>query len=401
MDRNRKFFGPLVIILLVFCPLTAGQKDRRADVLGVRYNVYPGYTRVVMDLASVREFTHGEARTEGGFYVDVLQARTRLERDKSYGRIGSGYIKSYSLTQKSQSTVRLFLNVDFAGVKEVRVYPLKNPFRLVVDIFPATAPGGAEPTAGRGSPPTAQAPGMPAPKLPPGYSMSRQLGLGVRTIVIDPGHGGAQPGCIGKSGLQEKQLTLALALGLKDKLSAAGYNVLLTRYKDETVSLAERTAFANRNKADLCVSIHVNAHVDRRREGIETFFLNFSPDPTAMETAARENSGADAGIGRMPEIIKKIAQNDKIAESRALAESIQKDLLKSVAAMEPKVKNLGVKAGPFWVLIGGEMPSVLVEVAHLSNPGEEKLLQQQAYLDLIVQGLFQGIMEYISSLGKG
>ena len=383
------FFG------LAFFLAAAGGQDRRAEVLNVRYHCYGDYTRIVLDLAMLREFTSGEIRAEGGIFVDVFQAKERVQAGQASARLNAACVKGFALSQKTWSTVRLFVEVDFAALKNYRIYHLRDPFRLVIDLYKTTGSDtGPAPSPG-------QQAGLPSEPLPSGYTVARQLGLGVKTIVIDPGHGGAQPGCIGKSGLQEKEITLDLALNLYKELSVKGFQVFLTRTGDQTVSLAARTALANQKKADLFISIHVNAHRDRKREGVETFFLNFSPDPTVIETAASENASSETGIGRMTEIIAKIVRNDKIYESRSLAEKIQKNLVKSLSLKYARVKDHGIKGGPFWVLIGGNMPSVLVEVAHLSNSTEEKLLKDKIYRNLIVKGLQEGILAYIKSLGKG
>jgi N-acetylmuramoyl-L-alanine amidase len=229
--------------------------------------------------------------------------------------------------------------------------------------------------------------------------MARQLGLGVDQ-VIDPGHGG-QVRSIGKSGLQEKEVNLAVALALRKLLRDAGIDAILTRESDVDVGLDDRTVIANQKRADLFVSIHANAHRDRKRGGVETFFLNISPDPSVIELAAAENATSTKNIGEMKSILEKIVQNNKIQESYDLASAIQKNLVKALARDLPAVQNLGVKGGPFWVLIGGEMPSVLVEVSHLSNAKEEARLKTAKYRDLAARGIYDGIMEYIHSLGKG
>ncbi len=385
----------LALPLLVSLAPAAGQQDRRAAVVNLRHHVHPEFARIVIDLEKLREYTHGQVQEKGLIFVDILQSRVGTGLKPPQAKVGTEYLKSYALAAKSQTTVRLTAEVDPVKVKSYRVYHLQDPFRIVIDIYPKAAAAEPTPPAGTG------AAGGPAQPLPSGYSMARQLGLGVGTIVLDPGHGGSQPGCVGKSGLQEKALTLDLALALQKKLAAAGYTVHLTRTADVTVPLEARTAFANQKKADLYISIHVNAQRNRDRRGVETFYLNFSPDPAVIATAAMENAASSKGVGQMAEIIKKIVQNTKVEESRALAAMIQRNLVKSVSKQQPGVRDIGVKGGPFWVLIGGQMPSVLVEVAHLSNPLEEKLLKTEAYRALIVEGLYNGIMEYIKSLGKG
>ena len=402
--RVKGLLFKIFLLVAVLSTAFAAQKDRRSAIKDIRYNISPGYTRVVIDLPGVREFTSGADKGKGGIYVDILQARVDLKPDRTKVALKSGCVRGFSVTQKTPSTVRLLLDVDFAAVKEYRVFHLKDPFRIIVDVSikggPEEVPGTTQPAAA--APGTTPVKAQPAEgPTPTPQSLARQLGLGVRTIVLDAGHGGSQPGCVGKSGVLEKDLTLALTLALRKKLAAAGYQVLLTRETDRNVSLPDRTAFANKNNADLCISIHINASVDRKREGIETFYLNFTPDRTVIETAARENASVEAGIGRTPELIKKIAQNDKVLESRDLAEKIQRNLVQYLIDKRHKIKSHGVKGGPFWVLIGGQMPSVLVEVAHLSNEKEEKLLQAESYRAQIVEGLYNGIIEYIKSLNKG
>jgi len=232
--------------------------------------------------------------------------------------------------------------------------------------------------------------------------MIRSLGLGVRKIVLDPGHGGTDPGCLGKGGSQEKYVVLDVALSLKKMLvEKGGFDVVLTRESDIFVPLEDRTVIANQKRADLFVSIHANATRNRKRTGIESFYLNFSPDPAVNETAARENATSAKNISEMKNIIQAIVRNSKIQESKELAEKIHGGLLKSLSAKYGSMNSLGVKGGPFWVLIGGEMPSVLVEISHLSNAQEEARLKTPAYRAVVVQGIYEGIMEYIKSLGKG
>lgn len=412
MHRVRRHrFAPFIGAVSLLClsagaasPQSVAQADRRVEIINLRYSTHPAFTRIVLDIGALREYTSGEFSDPGSIHVDVLQAKLNsLLEGQSYP-VGTDYLSRIVISQKSASTVRVTADVDFSKIVTYRVYHLFDPFRIVLDIYPIKPAdtAGWRPPAGapEAKPPVAN--GKPPQPLPSGYSMARQLGLGVRTVVLDPGHGGSDPGCIGRSGLQEKDITLDVALSLKKRLTEkGGLNVVMTRESDITVRLEDRTVIANQRRADLFVSIHVNAHRDRRREGVETFFLNFSPDPGVNETAARENATSTKNIGQMRDIIQKIVRNSKVVESQDLAEKVQKNLVQSLSADRPEVRNLGVKGGPFWVLIGGEMPSVLVEISHLSNPGEEARLKTPAYRDLVVLGVYRGIMEYIRSLGKG
>ena len=397
--------GCLVVLLAA-----APQDDRRAEVYKLRYYTHPNFTRIVLDIGKLREYTPGELKDPGRIYIDVLQAKLNPILQGQSTSVKTDYISQIRISQKTDSTVRVVADVDFSRVQSYRVFHLFDPFRLVLDIYPReTKAPAAEPPAEK-APPAASDKVQPPVKTrvtPPdpsvsGTSLARQLGLGVRMVVIDPGHGGPRPGTISKSGLQEKEVNLAIALALQKLLKAnAGLEAVLTRESDVDVPLEDRTVIANQKRADLFVSIHANAQRDRKRGGVETFFLNISPDPTVIELAAAENSTSTKNIGDMKSILLKIIQNSKIQESRDLAEKIQKNLVKSLSGDLPAVKNLGVKGGPFWVLIGGEMPSVLVEVSHLSNAKEEAKLKTRKYRELAAQGIYNGIMEYIRSLGKG
>lgn len=392
----------------------APQTDPRAEIVNLRRSTHPNFTRVVLDIGTLREYTSGELRDPGRIYLDVLQAKLNpLLQGQSYP-VKADYISQIRISQKTPSTVRLVVDVDFSRVQSYRVYHMPDPFRLVIDVYPREGNGAA--AADRPADKPADKPATPPDKAVPqvkrqvdpndpnlnATSLARQLGLGVKTVVIDPGHGGPRPGTIGKSGLQEKEVNLAVALALQKLLrEKAGLEAVLTRESDVDVSLEDRTVIANQKRADLFVSIHANAHRDRRRGGVETFFLNVSPDPSVVELAAAENATSTKNIGEMKTILQKIVQNSKVQESKGLAEKVQRNLVKALSQDLPSVRDLGVKGGPFWVLIGGEMPSVLVEISHLSNSREEAKLRTPKYRELAARGIFDGIMEYIHSLGKG
>ena len=394
-----------VSVLLAAAP----QEDPRVEIVNLRRYTHPNFTRIVLDIGKLREYTFGELQDPGRIYVDVLQAKLNpILQGQSYP-VKAEYISQVRISQKTISTVRVVVDVEFSRIRSYRVYHLFDPFRLVIDIYPretkaptaAGTPDKALPPADKTQPPVKREVTPRDPNLA-GTSLARQLGLGVRTIVIDPGHGGPRPGTIGKSGLQEKTVNLDVALALQKLLKEkAGLDAILTRESDVDVPLDNRTVIANQKRADLFVSIHSNAHRDRKRGGVETFFLNISPDPSVIELAASENATSTKNIGEMKAVLQKIVQNSKIQESRDLAEFIQQSLVRALSQDLPSIKNLGVKGGPFWVLIGGEMPSVLVEISHLSNAKEEAKLKTKKYRELAAQGIYDGIMEYIRSLGKG
>jgi len=231
--------------------------------------------------------------------------------------------------------------------------------------------------------------------------MSRQLGLGVSRIVIDAGHGGHDPGAKGK-GVTEAELVLDVALRVEKLLQKIpGVDVILTRRTDEFIPLQERTAIANREGADLFLSIHANASPNAQARGIETYFLNFANNLGAAAVAARENAASGQTMGALPDLVKAIALNNKLDESRDFATQIQRAMLDRLKAANKTIKDLGVKQAPFVVLIGAAMPSVLAEISFVTNPQEARLLKSNAYRQRIAESLFNAIRKYQTSLKNG
>jgi N-acetylmuramoyl-L-alanine amidase len=228
--------------------------------------------------------------------------------------------------------------------------------------------------------------------------MARQLGLGISRIVIDPGHGGHDPGAMGQ-GITEAELVLDVALRLETMLlKLGGVEIVLTRRTDDFVSLQERTAIANRESADLFLSIHANASEDGQARGVETYFLNFADNLSAASVAARENAASGQAMAALPDFVKAIALNNKLDESREFATSVQRSMIERLRPANKLVKDLGVKQAPFLVLIGAAMPSVLAEISFITNPQEAKLLRGPAYRQRIADALFAAIRKYQTSL---
>jgi N-acetylmuramoyl-L-alanine amidase len=223
------------------------------------------------------------------------------------------------------------------------------------------------------------------------------LGLGVRKIVIDPGHGGKDPGCF-VDGIEEKTIVLELAKAMagkiKEKLQC---ETVLTRDKDLFVPLERRTAFANMHKADLFISLHINAHKQDDVHGLETYFLNMATDERAVMVAARENATSE-NISDLQKILNDLMLNTKISESSKLAHEVQKGILLDVKKRFDKVRDLGVKQAPFYVLIGAEMPAVLVEVGFITNDMEKKRLLSKPYIEALANGLVAGIERYVKGI---
>jgi N-acetylmuramoyl-L-alanine amidase len=232
--------------------------------------------------------------------------------------------------------------------------------------------------------------------------MTRVLGLKIRRVVIDPGHGGHDHGTTGPTGLTEKELVLDIAQKLGALLEERmGCEVLYTRTKDEFIALEERTAFANRHRADLFLSIHANSSPLKTATGAETYYLNFTTSRAALDVAARENAASEKSIHELRELLQKIALKDKLDESREFAVRLQAALHQ---ALFPPAKGVrpprdrGVKKAPFVVLIGASMPSVLAEIGFLSNPREELALKRPDHRQKIAEALHNGIAQYEAGL---
>jgi N-acetylmuramoyl-L-alanine amidase len=230
-------------------------------------------------------------------------------------------------------------------------------------------------------------------------SLIRTLGLKIGRIVIDPGHGGHDTGTIGPNGLEEKDLVLEVGRRLGKLLETRlGAEVVFTRKDDTFIPLETRTAIANQQRADLFVSIHANSSRDAAARGVETYYLNFTSSPDALEVAARENAVSEKSIFELGDLVKKIALKEKIEESREFAGDVQEALHSGLAAKSPAIRNRGVKKAPFIVLIGANMPSILAEISFVSNPADERRLQTGEYRQKIAESLYRGIAKYVDGL---
>ena len=236
-----------------------------------------------------------------------------------------------------------------------------------------------------------------------GMPMADLFNLQVRTIIIDPGHGGIDPGATGHQGLMEKDVALDIARRLRDKLVMAGnYRVLLTREKDRKVFLKERVAFAKDNRADLFISIHINSLPAEAASVnfVETYYFGPHTDQRSLELAEKENHDSDYAMGDFREVIARIGDTLKTEESRELADAIHRRLYSNLKRHNRDLIDAGTKTGPFVVLLGVEVPSVLVEVSCISNKAEETRLSKAWYRDDIAEYLKTGIVKYLDGLGN-
>jgi N-acetylmuramoyl-L-alanine amidase len=272
-----------------------------------------------------------------------------------------------------------------------RTIPVPEPLELPKTPVPASPP-----PANPASPP----PSVPSTNLRGGFSLARQLGLGISRIVIDPGHGGHDPGASGR-GVTEAELVLDVALKLEQRLlKIPGVEVVLTRRTNVYVPLDERTAIANRAEADLFLSIHANASRNERARGVETYFLNFASSSDAAAVAARENSASGGSMNSLPDIVRAIALNNKVDESRDFATYVQRAMTDKLRTHNKDLRDLGVKQAPFVVLIGAAMPSVLAEISFVTNRNEAQLLRGTAYRQRIADALLEGISRYQRALKR-
>ena len=278
--------------------------------------------------------------------------------------------------------------------------PLPPPGAAKIPALPPPEPP-AKPTASR---PVVSAaplsPTLPSANSDGKFSLARQLGLGVSRIVIDAGHGGHDPGAT-SNGVSEAELTLDVAMRLSRLLQKEpGVDVVMTRATDVFIPLEERTAIANRGGADLFLSIHANASRNPKARGVETYFLNFASNPEAEAVAARENAASGRAMHSLPDIVRAIALNNKIDESRDFADMVQRSMVRRLSTRNKQLKDLGVKQAPFVVLIGAAMPSVLAEIAFVTHKQEGQLLKSSAYRQQIAEALLDAVVRYQQSLKR-
>ena len=290
--------------------------------------------------------------------------------------------------QYTSDSVRVV--IDIKSFKNYKIFSLKNPFRIVIDVWgkekKATHVTGSKVITAK-----------PGAKITTTSALAKQLALGVNRIVIDPGHGGRDYGAPGYlRGVHEKNIVLKIAKKLAKKIrKELGCEVIMTRKSDRYLTLEERTAIANTKNADLFISIHTNAARDRRAYGIETYFLNLATDNEAILVAARENATSTKNISDLETILSDLMQNAKINESSRLAYHVQKSLYKHMKKKYSRIKNKGVKQAPFYVLLGAQMPSILIETSFISNSRECKRLNNAKYQNHLCDAIVNGIRSYV------
>ena len=382
-----------------------------ATLKKIRHWSTDDYTRVVIETDREVKFSSRmlgsdpNLKTPPRLYVDL--EKTVLDKAVNVEPVTRGLLEKIKFASNRPGVSRVVLYIkDFEGHKVFSLPKSKqNPhFRVVMDIegtgsdpdriFAKDPPSRGDGSRGEKKP-------VLESRIPEGSigSLKQALGLKIRTVVIDPGHGGHDSGAVGPSGLKEKDVALEIAKRLRTKLLEEGKkfgieNVYLTRNSDRFIPLEERTAIAKKKKADIFISIHCNGHKTKKAHGIETYVLGFTDEQSSLQLAARENATTTKGLHALRTILKDYILSSKIEESQEVASHVQTSIIQRVSGKYRHVKNKGVKKAPFVVLIGADIPSVLVETSFITNPREEKRLKTRAYLERIVDGIVLGIEKY-------
>ena len=382
----------------------AASKSKLIAVNDVRHWSTPNYTRVVVDLQGPAKYEYHllkadlDSKKPRRIYLDIKNAHVTSGIDRPIA-IKGDLLQRARAGQYTKDTVRVVLDIESIG--EYQVFHLHDPFRIVVDVRRIDKRGAKDKSKLALKKRTVRK-GIWKPKAPDDkLSLARQLGLNVQRIVIDPGHGGKDPGCLSRGGAKEKDIVLSIAKVLAKKIEREiGCDVYLTRNKDIFLPLERRTAIANMKKADLFVSLHVNAHRRKSIYGLETYFLNMATDERSMMVAARENATSEKNISDLQMILNDLMLNTKINESSRLAHEVQKGMVYRTKKKYRRVINLGVKQAPFYVLIGAQMPAILVETGFMTNPTEKKRLLSKKYQECVAEGICAGIKAYIKSCAQ-
>lgn len=363
-----------------------------ANITGIRFWSNPNYTRIVVDADKEMVFTNRLLKQDPS-----IGKPQRLYVDLSRSRLGPGLKKTLPINdhllisaragQYTQDAVRVV--VDIKSFRTYKIFSLKNPFRIVIDVW------GMDRDAAYAGHDNGVKKKNNA-RLAPG-ALAKQFALGVRRIIIDPGHGGRDYGAPGYcKGVHEKNIVLEIAKKLAVKMRAQlKCEVILTRSTDRFLTLEERTAIANTKNGDLFISIHTNSVRDRRAHGIETYFLNLATDNDAILVAARENATSTKNISDLQSILNDLMQNAKINESSRLAGHVQNSLCRCLKKNYSKVKNKGVKQAPFYVLLGAQMPAILIETSFISNSMECRRLRSATYQNRLCDAIIKGVSGYI------
>ncbi len=428
--RGAGYSFPVLSILTLFVGwglFAAPAALAAVSVTALRHFSTEGYTRVVLllDRESLN-FRSGRLKNPPRLFVDIPSGRLRPGfQMPSFDKISIA--RKLRVGRPGKNLMRLVIELRGGKIRH-KIFTLPDPNRIVIDLreiriarmrpHPSQARSGKRraPRAARSRPgPGGRSPAgddrigrailgevgrspVPEDKKRRSPNMTARFRAGLGRIVLDPGHGGRDPGASGLYGLVEKKVVLDIsrrtAAALRSLLPA-GNTVLLTRNRDRFIELADRTSFANRHDADVFVSIHLNSSPIRRTRGVETYLLAEASTPRAMELAARESGTTVSRLSDLQKILNDLMLRSKVTESHQLANAVQKSSVARLRKKYPEVKDLGVKRGPFYVLVGAKMPSILIEMAFITNSGEARRLRTKEYRHALSEGIAKGITRFV------
>jgi N-acetylmuramoyl-L-alanine amidase len=442
--RKRQIFGALTLAAVA----AAQTATQPLQVTAIRFWTLTDVTRVAIETNGDFQYKSDRIPNPDRLFFDLKGARPHLGgKGITIKQVGDQLLKRVRIAENVPGVTRVVLDLEGNNV-EYTASQLGNPDRLMIELHRATGkppatvsevPADPKTPAVVSSGPSDNSPDSPSvlkPRLveapPPSLakppqeskavtkiappdilaanparvtssdgsrSLTRALGLKINRVVIDPGHGGHDQGTASPAGLLEKDLVLDVALRLgkliEEKMAS---EVVYTRSDDTFIPLEERTAIANRKKADLFISIHANSSPVPRVAGIETYYLNFTTSPDALDVATRENASSNKSVYELQDLVQTIAKHDKVEESRSLAREVQAALQSFEIRNNPTAKDRGIRKAPFVVLIGAQMPSILAEVGFLSNQKEQTLLTKPEQRQKLAEALYKGIFKYSQTL---
>lgn len=378
----------LLFVLLAVLPCLLGAGERSpglGDVRAVRTWSYPTYTRVVVELSRhvelpraglVRLAANSSAHRPERLYLDIPGIWVGVKYDRGVP-VGDGLLRGVRLGQNTLRSTRLV--IDLERYDRHRIFMVDGPPRIVIDVFGDRRPPSREDPNGR---------------LPAGLRR-------VQTIIVDPGHGGSDPGATGIAGLREKDVNLEIGRLVAKRLEERGFEVVLTRSGDQTRSLEERTAIAESAGGDVFVSIHANASARSKARGIETYTLDRNHERHSLDVAARENGIPAAKLDPLQRALASLQVDEVGAHSERLAGYVHTNVIRGARSRDRSLPDLGVKKGPFYVLFMSSMSSLLVETGFVTNRDDAKLLRSAPYQRLLAERIAEGIDRYRQQVELG
>ena len=402
IERLRERVFLILVFFLVFWlqgeESAFGARGSSTSIIGIRKFSTPGYARIVFILnRETFDFRSGILKNPTRIFLDL--PRGRLEKGAQIPEfpLRSSIVSRLRFGKQRQNDLRLVIDIARKNDVTYRIFTLPSPQRIVVDVWAKSG------KRKRLRPDRSARTISPAPRrkklIRREMNMTQKFRHGLGRIVLDPGHGGRDPGAVGLSGLREKRVALDIALRTRRVLRRVlpGNRIYLTRTTDRYISLSERTSFANEHDADIFVSIHANSARSRHLHGIETYLLSDASSGRALRLAARESGTTLARMTDLQKILNDLGLRSKVAESQQLAQWVQQAMLSRLRRGYRGVRNLGVKRGPFYVLLGAQMPSILVEVAFISNRREARRMRSPQYRQALAEGISRGIMQFVGA----